>query len=63
MGKAATVDYRTETIIVGNCTIVLHRPELTDDIRAKREAALSKALNRYALHLAEQDAQREGVYH
>lgn len=64
MGKAATpTSYITETIVLGSCTIVLHRPELTDSVRAKREAELSKALNRYALHLAEQEAQRESVYH
>lgn len=64
MGKATTpITYPTETLVTSNCTIVLHRPELTEDVRAKREAELSKALNRYALHLAEQDAQREGVCH
>lgn len=63
MGKAATAtSYNTEVIVLGNCTIVVHRPELTEDVRAKREAELSKALNRYALHLAKQEAQREGVY-
>ena len=52
---------QTETIVVGACTVVLHHPELTYTVRAKREAELQKALTRYAVHLEDQKRQREGV--
>lgn len=40
--------YRTKTIKRGNVTIVIHRPELTDKERAKRERAVESALSNYA---------------
>lgn len=39
---------QVKTITVGNCTVVLHRPELTEEARAKREAELHRALAHYA---------------
>jgi hypothetical protein len=38
---------QTKTIQVGNCTVVIHRPELTPETRAKREAEVSRTLARY----------------
>ncbi|MBO5123433.1 MAG: hypothetical protein J6B99_09785 [Oscillospiraceae bacterium] len=56
---AAAVNYRTETLIMDGCTVVLHRPELSAEVRTKREGELSKALARYALHLADQAIHKE----
>lgn len=53
------MSYKTNTIQVGSCTVVLHRPELTEDIRKKREENLSNALTRYTTHLASQEAHKE----
>ena len=39
---------QTKTIQVGSCTVVIHRPELTPETRAKREREVSKALVRLA---------------
>lgn len=39
--------YRTKTIKRGNVTIVVHRPELSDKERAKRERAVETALSNY----------------
>ena len=39
--------YRTKTIVSGNCTIVLHRPILTEKERAKRERIVETALSNY----------------
>ena len=43
-----TPGYRTKTIKRGNVTIVIHRPELTDKERAKRERIVETALSNYA---------------
>lgn len=40
--------YRTKTIKRGNCTIVLHRPILTEKERTKRERIVETALSNYA---------------
>lgn len=37
-----------ETFTVGNCTVVIRRPELTPETRAKREAEVTRALAHYA---------------
>lgn len=39
--------YRSKTIKHGNVTIVIHRPELTDKERTKRENAVEAALSSY----------------
>lgn len=44
--------YRTKTIKRGNCTIVVHRPELSDKERTKRERLVETALTSYGKHLA-----------
>jgi len=52
--------YRTKTLKRGNCTIVVHRPELTDKERAKRERIVESALSSYgkteAIHRKETKA-------
>lgn len=40
--------YRTKTIKRGDCTIVLHRPILSEKERAKRERIVETALSNYA---------------
>jgi hypothetical protein len=40
--------YRTKTIKRGKVTIVVHRPELTDKERAKRENIAEIALTNYS---------------
>ena len=42
-----TEEYRTETITVGNATVIIHRPILTESERAKRTEELVSALSRY----------------
>ncbi len=37
----------TKTIKVGNCTVVIHRPTLTQEERNKREQAVLMALAKY----------------
>jgi hypothetical protein len=39
--------YRSKTIKRGNCTIVVHRPVLTDKERTKRERVVETALSIY----------------
>ena len=39
--------YRTKTLKRGNCTIVVHRPKLTDKDRATRERIVESALASY----------------
>lgn len=39
--------YRTKTIKSGDCTIVLHRPILSDREREKRERIVETALSNY----------------
>lgn len=36
--------YRTKTILVGNCTVRIHRPILDDQERSKREEEVRDAL-------------------
>ena len=40
-------EYTTETIMVGNVTVYVHRPILTESERAKRTETLVSALERY----------------
>ena len=40
--------YRSKTIKRGNVTIVIHRPELSDKERAKRERVVETALSAYS---------------
>lgn len=49
MKKAATETEwtLTKTIRVGNCTVVIYRPELTPEQRKAREQAVENALARY----------------
>lgn len=39
--------YRTKTIKVGNCTIEINRPILTDEEMARREEAVRQALRSF----------------
>ena len=39
-----TETYRTRTIVVGNCTINIHQPILTNKERLKREEMVKTAL-------------------
>ena len=39
--------YRTKTIKVGNCTIEINRPILTDEERIKREEVVRQALRSF----------------
>lgn len=39
--------YTTKTIVVGNVTVCIHRPILTESERAKRTEELVSALSRY----------------
>ncbi len=52
--KAATeTEWRTtKTIKVGNCTVVIYRPELTPEQRKAREQAVENALARYGRAVA-----------
>lgn len=50
---AAAVNYRTKTVVVGSCTVVLHRPELTAEARAKREKEVCSVLAHYGQHSKE----------
>lgn len=38
---------QTKTITVGSCTVVIHRPKLTPETRAKREGEVSRVLARF----------------
>lgn len=40
--------YTTRTIKVGNCTVIINRPILTDEERKKAEARIIQALSCYA---------------
>ena len=40
---------------VGNCTVVIHRPELTDEERKKREDAICNALIQFGKKRGEQN--------
>ena len=39
--------YRTKTIKVGNCTIEINRPILTDEERLKREEEVKQAMRNF----------------
>lgn len=39
--------YRTKTIKVGNCTVEINRPILTEEERLKREEAVIQALRSF----------------
>lgn len=39
--------YRTKTIKVGNCTVEINRPILTDEERLKREEEVKNALRSF----------------
>ena len=38
-------EYTTKTIQVGNCTVTIHRPILTDEERKKAEERVKQALS------------------
>lgn len=40
------MEYQTRTIRHGSCTLIVHRPELSDAERAKREQAVRETLAR-----------------
>ena len=40
-------EYTTQVITIGNVTVYVHRPILTESERAKRTAELVSALSRY----------------
>ena len=46
MNKPETI-YRTKTIQVGNTTVCIHQPVLTEQERAKAEENIVSALRRY----------------
>lgn len=39
--------YTTKTMQIGNCTVIIHRPILTDEERQKAEARVIQALSHY----------------
>lgn len=41
------MEYTTRTIKVNNCTIIIHRPILTDEERTKAEQRVRDALKGY----------------
>lgn len=43
---AARPGYRTKTVQMGACTIIIHRPVLDEEERAKREAQAKEELER-----------------
>lgn len=45
--KTKTEKYITKTIQVGNATVTIHQPILTESERAKRTEELVSALSRY----------------
>ena len=49
-GKSA-VEYRTETFQIGNCTVTVRRPVLSDRERAKAERNVISALERYGKYI------------
>ena len=49
--KTEIIEYRTKTIQVGNATVCIHQPILSDQERAKREDALRTALRNYGRNL------------
>lgn len=51
---------QSKTITVGSCTVVIHRPELTEETRRRREGELQKALARYTLHTVQE--KKEGQH-
>ena len=51
MNKTET--YRTTTVKVGNCTINIHRPILTEKEQTKRSEEIVSALRRYGIALEE----------
>lgn len=44
--------YRTKIIKIGNCTVEINRPILTDEERQKREAEVIKALSVFGRSVA-----------
>ena len=50
--KDKAEEYRTETIQIGNATICIHRPILTDAERAKVEENIVSALSQYGRAVA-----------
>lgn len=48
--------YRTKTIKRGDVTIVIHRPELPDKERRKRENQVETSLTGFAKSLAQREA-------
>lgn len=48
-----TETYRTKTIVVGNCTINIHQPILTDKERAERESMVKTALANFGRAMEE----------
>ena len=53
MDKPEQTEYRTTTIKVGNATVCVHQPILSDKERAKREEAVIAALRIYGRNLKE----------
>jgi hypothetical protein len=47
MNKAETTEYITKTIRVGNATVCIHQPILTEAERTRRTEELISALARY----------------
>ena len=55
MGKEKAEEYRTKTIQIGNATICIHQPILSDKERAKREEAVKAALRNYGRNLLKEN--------
>ena len=50
--KIDATEYTTKTIQVGNATICIHQPILSEKERAKREEAVIAALRNYGRNLS-----------
>lgn len=48
-----------QTVKVGDITVRVHRPALTDETRAKRENELSRALTHFARYLADHEKEKK----
>ena len=51
--RTEAIEYRTKTIQVGNATVCIHQPILSDQERAKREEAIITALRHYGRNIKE----------
>ena len=45
-------------IKIGNCTVIIHRPELSAEERAKREKGVCNALQQYGKSLSREGGEK-----